>query len=104
MCLGIPMQVESVELGFAWASGHGQRRRVDTALVGECLPGDWLLVFIDSARERIDAVRAAEISGVLALLEAALSGTPAQGPDPIDLPSHMDVLELARLVEQGIRR
>ena len=55
MWLGLPMQVETLEPGFAWVCGRGERRRVDVALVGNCQPGDWLLVFLDSARELLDA-------------------------------------------------
>ena len=35
----------------AGCSGRGEPRRVRTALVGERRAGDWLLVFLDSARE-----------------------------------------------------
>jgi hydrogenase expression/formation protein HypC len=106
MCMGIPMQVQEVEPGHVWAFGRGERRRVDIALVGECQPGEWLLVFMDSARERIAAERAAEISSALDLLEAALAGDPARAQAAVSfsLPSHMDAAELARLVEHGVRR
>ncbi|MEW5890898.1 MAG: HypC/HybG/HupF family hydrogenase formation chaperone, partial [Pseudomonadota bacterium] len=74
MCIGIPMQVESVEPGHAWVVGRGERRRVETALVAPVFAGDWLLVFLDGARERIDAQRAAEIGAALDLLADALGG------------------------------
>ncbi len=51
MCIGIPMQVVETGLGHAVCEGMGQRRRVDTLLVGEQPVGTWLLVFLDSARE-----------------------------------------------------
>lgn len=99
MCVGVPMQVDTVEPGFAWASGRGERRRVALALVGECQPGDWLLVFLDHARERIDAVRAAEIGSALALLDAALAGEVASAQAAADfaLPSQQTAAALAAL-------
>jgi len=51
MCIGIPMQVIESGFGQALCEGLGQRRRVNTLLVGEQPPGTWLLVFLDSARE-----------------------------------------------------
>lgn len=80
MCIGLPMQVVSVSPGHALCEGRGMSRRVRTALVGEVERGDWLLVFLDSAQERIDAARAAEIGATLDLLQAALAG--ANGGEP----------------------
>ena len=98
MCIGVPMQVLRVEPGHAWAAGRGELRRVDTALVGDCAEGDWLLVFLDAARERIDAHRAAEVNAVLDLLQAALHGTaPATAEAGFELPSRMDPTTLAAL-------
>jgi len=74
MCVGIPMRVESVEGAFAWCEGRVGRRRIDTLLVGEVAPGDWLLTFLDGARERLSAERAGEIDRALDALDAALSG------------------------------
>ncbi|MFZ5464423.1 MAG: HypC/HybG/HupF family hydrogenase formation chaperone, partial [Pseudomonadota bacterium] len=82
MCIGIPMQVESVEPGHAWVVGRGERRRVETALVAPVFAGDWLLVFLDGARERIDAQRAAEIGAALDLLADALGGGPGDTVGP----------------------
>ena len=59
MCIGIPMQVTAIEPGHAWCEGRDERRRVNTALVNAVSPGDWLLVFLNDARENIDAARAA---------------------------------------------
>ena len=95
MCIGIPMQVESATPGLALCRGRGGLQRVRTALVGDVRPGDWLLVFLDSAQERIDAARAAEIDATLAMLESAQSATQEAA---FELPSRMsraDVLALA---------
>jgi hydrogenase expression/formation protein HypC len=99
MCIGIPMTVLQARPGFALAAGRGERREIETLLVGDVQPGDWLLVFIDGARERIDAARAAEVNATLDLLEAALG--PSPGGLPADagftLPSAMSAEQLARM-------
>jgi len=101
MCIGIPMQVIRVEPGHAWVAGRGEVKRVDTALVGDCAEQDWLLVFLDAARERIDAHRAAEVNAVLDLLQGALAGAPdATAEAGFELPSRMDPTTLAALTGQ----
>ncbi|WP_119352458.1 HypC/HybG/HupF family hydrogenase formation chaperone [Azohydromonas sediminis] len=98
MCIGIPMQVIRVEPGHAWVAGRGEVKRVGTALVGDCAERDWLLVFLDTARERIDAQRAAEVNAVLDLLQGALAGAPATTAEAgFALPSNMDPTTLAAL-------
>jgi hydrogenase expression/formation protein HypC len=96
MCIGIPMKVSATRAGHACVAGRGEVREVDTALVGEVRPGDWLLVFLDSARERIGAARAAEVDATLDLLQAALQGAPLAEP-AFDLPSAMSADRLALL-------
>jgi hydrogenase expression/formation protein HypC len=98
MCIGIPMQVVSAEARRALVQGRGEQRRIDTALVGEVAPGDWLLVFLDAARERIDAQRAAEVNAALDLLAGALGGQALFADDPgFALPSAMSAHEVAAL-------
>ena len=99
MCIGIPMLVVGSEAGRAVGEGRGERRRFETALVGACAPGDWVLVFLDSARERIDAERAAEINHTLDLLAAAMGGSAAgaEGAAGFTLPSAMSAEALAAL-------
>lgn len=98
MCIGIPMQVIRIEPGHAWVAGRGEVKRVDTALVGDCAERDWLLVFLDAARERIDAQRAAEVNAVLDLLQGALAGShPTRDEAGFELPSRMDSTTLAAL-------
>jgi hydrogenase expression/formation protein HypC len=98
MCIGIPMQVRRVEPGHAVCDGRGEQRRVRTALVGEVALGDWLLIFIDSAQQRLSAQRAAEIDAVLDLVQDALAGQ-AACPDAaaapaFELPSRMTVRQM----------
>jgi hydrogenase expression/formation protein HypC len=99
MCIGIPLQVTALEPGHAVCDDHGTPRRVRTALVGDGLqPGDWLLVFIDSAVELLAPERAAEINHTLALLGEALADHRAADADAgFDLPSRWSAAELQAL-------
>lgn len=100
MCIGIPMQVLSTRAGHAVVSGRGEQRRVDTALIGHCRPGDWLLIFLDSARERLDIRRADEINATLDLIAATLGaddGHHASDAAAFTLPSAMSAAQLAAL-------
>lgn len=101
MCIGIPMQVFETEDGFAWCEGRGERRRIRTALVGPAQPGDWLLVFLDDARERIDAQRAAEVNEALDLVLGAMQGTPLPLDVDFALPSQMSAQQLRDMTAAG---
>lgn len=97
MCIGIPMQVTAIEPGHAWCEGRGERRRVNTALVGDIGVGDWLLVFLGDARERIDAGRAAEVNATLDLVLGAMQGDGAGDAAGFELPSQMSADQLRQL-------
>ncbi|MBP6095888.1 MAG: HypC/HybG/HupF family hydrogenase formation chaperone [Methyloversatilis sp.] len=97
MCMGIPMQVSAVEPGHALCAGRGETRRVRTALVGEVSPGDWLLVFLDSAQEVIGPARAQEVDATLDLLEAVMRGDPHDAGVAFALPSAMDRTQVEAL-------
>ncbi len=77
MCLGIPMQVVESAPGYAICDHAGERRRIDTMLVGDQAPGAWLLVFIDAAREVIAAEDARKIADALRALGAVMAGDSA---------------------------
>ena len=100
MCIGIPMQVVETDGRFALCEGRGERRRVNTALVGQVAVGDWLLVFLDDAREQIDAARALEVDAALDLVLGAMQGTAL--PDDVDfaLPSQMSPEQMRALTGQ----
>lgn len=100
MCIGIPMQVVETDGRFAVCEGRGERRRVGTALVGQVAVGDWLLVFLDDAREQIDAERALEVNAALDLVLGAMQGTAL--PDDVDfaLPSQMSPEQMRALTGQ----
>jgi hydrogenase expression/formation protein HypC len=101
MCIGIPMQVTGVEPGHALCAGRGETRRVSTLLIGDVSQGEWLLIFIDSAQERIDVQRAAEINATLDLLQTAMNGgllDPASdAPCAFELPSRWSTAQVRAL-------
>ena len=74
MCIGIPMQViESDGLLSRCAARDGEHS-VDTSLVGPLQPGQWIMVFLGSAREVITAETAQITLNALAALELAMRG------------------------------
>jgi hydrogenase expression/formation protein HypC len=104
MCVGVPMQVLSVDGLAAVCDAGGRIETVDLALVGPQPPGQWLLVHLGSAREALDPDTAGQIARALEGLRAAL-----EGRDPGDafadlearapsLPPH---LEAARRAGRG---
>jgi hydrogenase expression/formation protein HypC len=100
MCIGIPMQVVGVANGFAQVCGRDETRRVRTTLIGPCEVGQWLLIFIDDARERISAERAAEVNATLDLLALAMAPGRSDAFQPeasFALPSAMDANTLLAL-------
>jgi hydrogenase expression/formation protein HypC len=100
MCIALPARVLDLEPGHAWVLTREGRRRVSTALVGTPAVGDWLLVFLDSARSVIDETRAAEIDALLDLVQhAAQAGAAAHEP-AFTLPSALDAAALAALTGQ----
>jgi hydrogenase expression/formation protein HypC len=102
MCIGIPMQVTAVEPGFAQVAGRGDTRRVKTTLLPELSVGQWVLVFLDDAREILSEQRALEVNATLDLLAAAMSpddGAGASGEAAFELPSAMDINTLRQLTQ-----
>jgi hydrogenase expression/formation protein HypC len=68
------MQVLEAGEFQALCEGPDGVRAIDLRLVGPQAPGTWLLVFIDAAREVIDAERAALIRDALFAVSSALDG------------------------------
>ena len=101
MCIGIPMQVLDAEPGFANCIGRGETRRVSTLLVGDCVAGEWLLVFLNDARERIDAARADEVNATLDILQQVLEGGEGGGDPGFVLPSSARASAFAHLSGAG---
>jgi hydrogenase expression/formation protein HypC len=100
MCIGIPMQVIEADGRFALCEGRGERRRINTALVGDVSAGDWLLAFLDDARERIDAGRANEVNAALDLVLGAMQGHGVDLGVDFALPSQMNAEQLRALTGQ----
>lgn len=101
------MQVVSAHNGFAWCEGRGEQRQIRTTLIGPTQPGQWLLTFLDDARELLDAQRAAEINGALDLLLGAIQGTHDHSETHIAfaLPSEMNleqVFAMTRATEKEL--
>lgn len=98
MCIGLPMRVSAVRPGRATVDDDGQGREISTLLVGEVAVGEWLLVHLDAARERVTPERAAEVRATLALVAAALDAQPVPDqPDAFDLPSRLSPDQLKAL-------
>jgi hydrogenase expression/formation protein HypC len=74
MCMGVPMRIIETGSGFALCEGMGQRREIDTMLVGDPPVGTWLLTFLNSAREIITPADAARISDALHAVNLVMQG------------------------------
>lgn len=53
---------------------RGETSVIDMMLIGEQAVGTWLLVFLDTAREVIDAKKAGQISDALEAMRLAMQG------------------------------
>lgn len=74
MCLAIPMQVIRMEGTTALCQRRNCIERLDTMLTGPLEAGQWVLGFLGTARELIDAERAAQVEDALVALESILHG------------------------------
>lgn len=74
MCVGIPMQVLSVDGLIATATDGREEGLVDLALTGPVAVGTWLLTHLGAAREVISAEDASKISAALDGLRAVMQG------------------------------
>jgi len=98
MCLGVPLQVQTVLSSGAVMCGEAGQplRTVDTSLLdGPPRFGDWLLVHVNVAIRALDALEARQIADALLAVTAAASGQPFEHllADLIDrepeLPAHL---------------
>ena len=74
MCLGIPMKVVEVEGIFAWCDSRYGRQKINIMLVGDVVPGQWLLTFLEAAREAINEERATLVNAALDALGLIANG------------------------------
>jgi len=74
MCVGIPMQVIETGIGSALCRARDGEHQIDTRLVGEVATGEWLMVFLGAARERMSEEAAHQAADALGALEMAMRG------------------------------
>ena len=74
MCVGVPMRVLSTDDGMAECEGRGRRERVNAMLLGNLVPGTWILAYQGSAVREMTEDEAEQTNHALDALDAALSG------------------------------
>ena len=75
MCIAVPMRIVEAEGLSAVARREGAPDlKVDTSLVGELAPGDWVLVFRDSVIRTVSEEEAERIGRALACVSAVMAG------------------------------
>ncbi len=60
MCLAVPAQIVSIEGTKARAQMSGVEKEIDVTLTPEVVPGDWVVVHVGYALQRIDPEKAQE--------------------------------------------
>ena len=76
MCVGVPMQVLSVDGIAARASDGREEQLIDLSLVDHVEPGQWILTFLGAAREIISEDEAHKITAALNGLRSLMAGGP----------------------------
>jgi hydrogenase expression/formation protein HypC len=80
MCIAVPVRVLTSGGNLARCIDRaGVECDVNVALVGDVQPGEWLLVFLGTAREVVPESRALEVCRALDALESIMRG------DPVDI-------------------
>ena len=75
MCIAVPMRIVEAEGLSAVARREGAPDlKVDTSLVGELAPGDWVLVFRESVIRTVSEEEAERIGRALACVSAVMAG------------------------------
>lgn len=74
MCIGVPMQVITIDGLTAHCAGREGETAVDISLTSDARPGDWVMVFLGAAREVISEDAAQATSNALAALELTMRG------------------------------
>lgn len=60
MCLAVPAQIISLDGMTAVAEMSGIKKEIDVTLTPEVAPGDWVVVHVGYALQRIDPQKALE--------------------------------------------
>lgn len=104
MCLGIPMEIISLDGLAAQCRSGGETHLIDLSLLPEAQPGDQVLTFLGVGRRLLDAREAQLIAQALEAVAAAMSGRPSDiehafadliGREP-SLPAHLAPLVPSR--------
>ena len=74
MCIGVPIQVIEAGSGTALCRARDGDHHVDTRLLGEVEAGEWLMVFLGAARERMSEEAARQSADALEALDKAMRG------------------------------
>ncbi len=74
MCVGVPMQVLSVDGIAARATDGREEALIDLSLTGPVAVGDWILTFLGAAREIITEDEARKITAALDGLRNLMEG------------------------------
>lgn len=78
MCLGLPMQLTAKDGNKGRALYQGGPENVDLSLTPEAAPGDFLLVFLGTAREVVSEAFAREVEAAHAALLSVMNGGDAE--------------------------
>lgn len=74
MCVGIPMQILSID-GIAGHVTNGKHHEViDLSLTPDAQAGDWILTFLGAAREVLSEDEAQKITAALGGLQSLMQG------------------------------
>ena len=63
MCIGVPMQVVTIDGFTAQCAGRDGVQVIDISLAADAQPGDWVMVFLGAASIGDSAVRKATFQG-----------------------------------------
>lgn len=74
MCIGVPMQVVTIDGFTAQCAGRDGVQVIDISLAADAQPGDWVMVFLGAAREVISAEAASATLDALEALQRAMRG------------------------------
>ena len=81
MCIGLPFQVIQTDSHRALCQRGDEQRWIDTSLVAELVSGDWVLVFLNAAREVLSPERAMQVEEAVSAIERVMSGQPVNIDD-----------------------
>lgn len=84
MCLAVPgrvLEIVDPEARLGTVDVLGTPRMVNLSLMGEVAPGDWVLVHMGFAMERINEAEAAETVRLFAELGSVLEEAAAASPE-----------------------